>query len=168
MSVIRPCHVIISIGLIYVTLQSPQTPHQLSTAPATRTHQSQQAHRCTQTTPRKMSRGGKLAPEVNRYVGARSLHPVMKQALTSDVAQRSLRQEPEVHTHLHPVSRVGIASETAAYIENSYNVTPEELFDLFGKFGPVRYVLSASLRPHPFSRIMARDPAYSAHMLTDM
>lgn len=23
----------------------------------------------------------------------------------------------------------------------SYNVTPEELFDLFGKFGPVRYVL---------------------------
>jgi pre-mRNA branch site protein p14 len=24
--------------------------------------------------------------------------------------------------------------------ENSYNVTPEELFDLFGKFGPIRYV----------------------------
>jgi RNA recognition motif-containing protein len=23
---------------------------------------------------------------------------------------------------------------------NSYNVTPEELFDLFGKFGPIRYV----------------------------
>jgi RNA recognition motif-containing protein len=22
----------------------------------------------------------------------------------------------------------------------SYNVTPEELFDLFGKFGPIRYV----------------------------
>jgi RNA recognition motif-containing protein len=22
---------------------------------------------------------------------------------------------------------------------NSYNVTPEELFDLFGKFGPIRY-----------------------------
>lgn len=22
----------------------------------------------------------------------------------------------------------------------SYNVTPDELFDLFGKFGPVRYV----------------------------
>lgn len=26
----------------------------------------------------------------------------------------------------------------------SYNVTPEELFDLFGKFGPVRYVQSWS------------------------
>lgn len=23
--------------------------------------------------------------------------------------------------------------------KHSYNVTPEELFDLFGKFGPVRY-----------------------------
>jgi RNA recognition motif-containing protein len=23
---------------------------------------------------------------------------------------------------------------------HSFNVTPEELFDLFGKFGPVRYV----------------------------
>ena len=23
---------------------------------------------------------------------------------------------------------------------SSYNVTPEELFDLFGKFGPIRYV----------------------------
>lgn len=23
---------------------------------------------------------------------------------------------------------------------NSYNVTPEELFDLFGKFGAIRYV----------------------------
>jgi RNA recognition motif-containing protein len=22
----------------------------------------------------------------------------------------------------------------------SYNVTPEELFDLFGKYGPIRYV----------------------------
>jgi pre-mRNA branch site protein p14 len=31
----------------------------------------------------------------------------------------------------------------------SFNVTPEELFDLFGKFGPVRYV---GLRfPHPSS-----------------
>lgn len=24
--------------------------------------------------------------------------------------------------------------------KNSYNVTPEELFDLFGKFGAIRYV----------------------------
>jgi len=26
--------------------------------------------------------------------------------------------------------------------EPSYNVTPEELFDLFGKFGPIRYSIS--------------------------
>jgi RNA recognition motif-containing protein len=25
-------------------------------------------------------------------------------------------------------------------MDYSYNVTPEELFDLFGKFGPIRYV----------------------------
>ncbi|KAI9833113.1 MAG: hypothetical protein M1826_000480 [Phylliscum demangeonii] len=41
-----------------------------------------------------MSRGGKLAPEVNRALFVKNL---------------------------------------------SYNVTSEELFDLFGKFGPVRY-----------------------------
>lgn len=29
---------------------------------------------------------------------------------------------------------------------HSYNVTPEELFDLFGKFGPIRYVPSALSR----------------------
>jgi RNA recognition motif-containing protein len=33
----------------------------------------------------------------------------------------------------------------------SFNVTPEELFDLFGKFGPVRYV-HLSLRPPSLSR----------------
>lgn len=27
---------------------------------------------------------------------------------------------------------------------DSYNVTPEELFELFGKYGPIRYVLSLS------------------------
>ncbi|MCJ1346510.1 hypothetical protein MMC31_004727, partial [Peltigera leucophlebia] len=42
-----------------------------------------------------MSRGGKLAPEVNRALFVKNL---------------------------------------------SYNVTPEELFDLFGKFGPVRQI----------------------------
>ncbi|KAL9096494.1 MAG: hypothetical protein Q9165_001491 [Trypethelium subeluteriae] len=42
-----------------------------------------------------MSRGGKLAPEVNRALFVKNL---------------------------------------------SYNVTPEELFDLFGKYGPVRQV----------------------------
>lgn len=29
-------------------------------------------------------------------------------------------------------------------IPTSYNVTPEELFDLFGKFGPIRLVISSS------------------------
>ncbi|KAI9756510.1 MAG: hypothetical protein M1815_003381 [Lichina confinis] len=42
-----------------------------------------------------MSRGGKLAPEINRALFVKNL---------------------------------------------SYNVTPEELFDLFGKFGPVRQI----------------------------
>jgi pre-mRNA branch site protein p14 len=42
-----------------------------------------------------MSRGGKLAPEVNRALFVKNL---------------------------------------------SFNVTPEELFDLFGKFGPVRQI----------------------------
>lgn len=42
-----------------------------------------------------MSRGGKLAPEVNRILFVKNL---------------------------------------------SYNVTPEELFDLFGKFGPIRQI----------------------------
>ncbi|RQM07063.1 hypothetical protein DH86_00000203 [Scytalidium sp. 3C] len=42
-----------------------------------------------------MSRGGKLAPEVNRALFVKNL---------------------------------------------SYNVTPEELFDLFGKFGPIRQI----------------------------
>jgi len=44
-----------------------------------------------------MSRGGKLAPEVNRALFVKNL---------------------------------------------SYTVTPEELFDLFGKFGPIRYAVS--------------------------
>ena len=34
----------------------------------------------------------------------------------------------------------------------SYNVTPEELFDLFGKFGPVRYVQEPT---HDFARSKA-------------
>ena len=32
--------------------------------------------------------------------------------------------------------------QSALFVKNlSYNVTPEELFELFGKFGPVRYVV---------------------------
>jgi len=35
-----------------------------------------------------------------------------------------------------------ISFQDLSNAKNSYNVTPEELFDLFGKFGPVRYVKS--------------------------
>lgn len=33
--------------------------------------------------------------------------------------------------------------ETDLGFTTSYNVTPEELFDLFGKFGPIRYALQS-------------------------
>jgi hypothetical protein len=72
-----------------------------------------------------MSRGGKLAPEVNRYV-----------------AQPC---RPPRTTSADPVAC------SALFVKNlSFNVTPEDLFDLFGKFGPVRYVSAAMrLRPCP-------------------
>ena len=38
-----------------------------------------------------------------------------------------------------------LGAEQAANVAHcSYNVTPEELFDLFGKFGPVRYAMMTS------------------------
>ncbi|MCJ1473324.1 hypothetical protein MMC13_001975 [Lambiella insularis] len=34
-----------------------------------------------------------------------------------------------------------VTSDSALFVKNlSYNVTPDELFDLFGKFGPIRQV----------------------------
>ncbi|KAL9053276.1 MAG: hypothetical protein Q9162_004884 [Coniocarpon cinnabarinum] len=37
-------------------------------------------------------------------------------------------------------ARVAPEVNRALFVKNlSYNVTPEELFDLFGKFGPIRY-----------------------------
>ena len=36
--------------------------------------------------------------------------------------------------------RMGVIEGSNVLMYNSYNVTPEELFDLFGKFGPIRYV----------------------------
>ena len=57
-----------------------------------------------------MSRGGKLAPEVNRALFVKNLRLVFFVMIGTEVTE----------------------------ILDSYNVTPEELFDLFGKFGPVR------------------------------
>lgn len=42
-------------------------------------------------------------------------------------------------------------------ISCSYNVTPEELFDLFGKFGPIRYVEQPSLSLGRTTRIYTDD-----------
>ncbi|EAT76704.1 hypothetical protein SNOG_15866 [Parastagonospora nodorum SN15] len=43
-------------------------------------------------------------------------------------------------------------SHRALFVKNlSFNVTPEELFDLFGKFGPVRCVHSITLAVRVFS-----------------
>ncbi|CAF9929327.1 hypothetical protein IMSHALPRED_007880 [Imshaugia aleurites] len=52
-----------------------------------------------------MSRGGKLAPEVNRALFIKNL-----------------------------------STSVLLLTRTSYNVTPEDLFDLFGKFGPVRQI----------------------------
>ncbi|KAF2273972.1 uncharacterized protein EI97DRAFT_460647 [Westerdykella ornata] len=60
-----------------------------------------------------MSRGGKLAPEVNRALFVKNLRQVLRC----------------FHT-LHFDSN----------IKDSFNVSAEELFDLFGKFGPVRQI----------------------------
>jgi len=38
-------------------------------------------------------------------------------------------------------NRMEMMYRSGVLMDNSYNVTPEELFDLFGKFGPIRYVL---------------------------
>ncbi|KAK4071298.1 hypothetical protein Purlil1_13477 [Purpureocillium lilacinum] len=67
------------------------------------------------------SRGGKLAPEVNRYV---ELDTVAR------LGRGAFAPPPPPHVR-----------DSALFVKNlSYNVTPEELFDLFGKFGPIRQV----------------------------
>ncbi|KAL6167384.1 hypothetical protein ACJQWK_06817 [Exserohilum turcicum] len=72
-----------------------------------------------------MSRGGKLAPEVNRYV-VPCPHRVRR--------PRPLPPTPSTFALTRRLHR-------ALFVKNlSFNVTPEELFDLFGKFGPVRQI----------------------------
>lgn len=126
------------------------------------------------------SRGGKLAPDVNRYVrssnGVCSLlaatpscakrHPrdprscltlgirttkierpplqMKNRPLQWTIAnfchlQSSVREESEVTSRLR--CRRHARSWMHADAICSYNVTPEELFDLFGKFGPIRYAI---------------------------
>lgn len=69
-----------------------------------------------------MNRGGKLAPEVQRVLFVKNLRFV-KLSLSSP-------------TNLPP----------RWHKDNSYNVSSEELFDLFGKFGPIRYVFCLVFR----------------------
>ncbi len=45
-----------------------------------------------------------------------------------------------------PPPRGGVAARLTGP-RRSYNVTPEELFDLFGKFGPIRYAPSVPPLP---------------------
>lgn len=64
-----------------------------------------------------MSRNSRLAPEVNRSVFCRN--PSANLCYTEHSTNRPCR---------------------ALFVKNlSYTVSTEELFDLFGKFGPVRY-----------------------------
>jgi pre-mRNA branch site protein p14 len=60
---------------------------------------------------------------------------------------RSARHSPATHLSgpAPPVSRFSwlttVTMDRALFVKNlSYNVTPEELFDLFGKYGPIRQV----------------------------
>ncbi|XMA19323.1 hypothetical protein WAI453_012114 [Rhynchosporium graminicola] len=66
-----------------------------------------------------MSRGGKLAPEVNRALFVKNLRFV---DITEIFCRRWMGRIKGILTG------------------NSYNVAVEELFDLFGKFGPIRQI----------------------------
>ena len=71
--------------------------------------------------------------------------------------QGTVRQESEVFYLCIPLLLAPSAQIKRVLMHcRSYNVSPEELFDLFGKFGPVRYVPPAS---HGCPRL---ESAYSA------
>lgn len=65
---------------------------------------------------------------------ARILIPEVADRLANHHRQSSVRKELEVWFAPEPIVAIPIVSNLC-----SYNVTPEELFDLFGKFGPIRY-----------------------------
>ncbi|ESZ95589.1 hypothetical protein SBOR_4026 [Sclerotinia borealis F-4128] len=100
-----------------------------------------------------MNRGGKLAPEVNRYVPSFVVH------CTCTTGRSFVRQESKVCGLMQEREDVGtwrwgcglgfgvagneidVHRHRADGSRNdSYNVTPEELFDLFGKFGAIRQI----------------------------
>lgn len=83
-----------------------------------------------------MSRAQKLAPEVNRY--AQPL-PLSTPSLTPSTALSSLKTSGRRSS---PSPRLIALSRTAHLLSplTSYNVTPDELFDLFGKFGAIRQI----------------------------
>jgi len=78
-----------------------------------------------------MSRGGKLAPEVNRYVR----RPPSFTTLTFPLLPGHCLSRTSGPSRSDSATRI----RASAYQPHSYNVTSEELFELFGKFGPVRY-----------------------------
>ena len=82
--------------------------------------------------------------------------PVHTTSANPPLLQSSLRKEPEVGTACVHVRR-GLV-----LIPTSFNVTPEELFDLFGKFGPVRYVAFSACQAFCRARHANLSPAKSA------
>ena len=61
--------------------------------------------------------------------------------------QSSVRKELEVRRFFIEAT-FEIHETRLLTLMNSYNVTPEELFDLFGKFGAIRYVMEIWTVPH--------------------
>ncbi|TGO56305.1 hypothetical protein BOTNAR_0226g00110 [Botryotinia narcissicola] len=96
-----------------------------------------------------MNRGGKLAPEVNRYVSPGSLFivPLLGRSFVRQESKvcELMKEREDVETWRwgcgFGVHGNQIEVHRADDIwNNSYNVTPEELFDLFGKFGAIRQI----------------------------
>lgn len=85
-----------------------------------------------------MSRSSRLAPEVNRQV-----------------------PRPPRRGYLCQKYPLANTLTRALFVKNlSYTVSTEELFDLFGKFGPVRYTLPPrdAMRPALSRRKPLHDP----------
>jgi RNA recognition motif-containing protein len=62
--------------------------------------------------------------------------------------QSSVRKEPEVRkTPSKRNEAERSIAEPKLTLCHSYNVSPEDLFDLFGKFGPIRFVVLALSLP---------------------
>ncbi|PGH12520.1 hypothetical protein AJ80_06681 [Polytolypa hystricis UAMH7299] len=75
-----------------------------------------------------MSRSAKLAPEANRILFVKNL------SHSEETVEVPRCFDPAVKDYL------GWTTDIISLGEPSYNVTAEELFDLFGKFGPIRQI----------------------------